>query len=130
RWSTRASTSPTPATTCEARLAAGDRVLHEDQPLLARQLARVQRGVTVPRRHAGDEGYVTEDGGESPGVDEAAVLRERVQDALDGVRRRRVHALVADRAEGRGQEGVLLPQVGVDDRAGAPPSQQLVAHAH
>ena len=37
---------------------------------------------------------------------------------------------VPDRAEGRGQEGVPLAQVGVDDRPGAPPLQRLVADPH
>jgi MFS family permease len=37
--------------------------------------------------------------GQSAGVDDVAVLRERVREPFDGVRRRGVHSLVADRAE-------------------------------
>ena len=70
-------------------------------------MGRVERGVTVVGGNAGGGCRIAEGSGELAGVDEVMVFRERIQESFDGVRGRAVDSAVADRAEGRGDEGVF-----------------------
>ena len=47
-------------------------------------MGRVQRGVAEPGGHAGSGRHVAEDRGQSAGVEDVSVLRQRVRLARDG----------------------------------------------